>query len=493
MNKSKLIDSIFKEILESQRVPYNDNDPTGDVASIYGNDIDTLRHVDLEEEEEEFYESLFEEFENNERQRKRIREDEAPLSADTSQSMTLNLPRFTPTESWGRPDSDSFRRIKPFIMKAVGAERDIDTKFKNLMRPFQSKSAIKSPGRMISSLVLIESLASCMKDFTESPTGFVFEGFLAALTFGRQVTEKTPSGLPIEDIIAYSQNGGEDGVPASLKVLKGRAVRKKLKGTGTTAIKGHEGTGIHGSWQNLIRFFDRYDTIEYIVALKRGSGSDKLQILAFRMNRDNFIDILDATGNSHLFGAQEEEIRKVKNDWKRLRPLLWAAIGQDGGEDPDNVKKVDARNPKKVKPGEEGFIDTEYDDLGRKLDREGNPIINEGKETQWSIEQKHLKLLQSQNADFRQVAELDLSTASLQKMTEAIAARLGENVKKLFKDVADMSEGINSYFTEENRATARTTGNDAALTANEIGTDMTGVVEDEDKSGGETAADKEYS
>ena len=76
-------------------------------------------------------------------------------------------------------------------------------------------------------MIVAESFASILNSFSESSAGFVFEGFLAALTFGKQVTERTPTGLPIEDIIAFDQNG-PNGRPASLKLLKGSTYRPSV-------------------------------------------------------------------------------------------------------------------------------------------------------------------------------------------------------------------------------------------------------------------------
>ena len=454
-------------------------------------------------QEEELYEQLFQEFEADRAASRSVASiDEERKKKDTTKAeksgekITISLPKFVPNESWGKPDSEDFQRIRKFVLKATGAERDIKKKFDKLMRPFESDAAVKSPGRMISAMILLESLASILNSFGEAPAGFVFEGFLAALTFGRQENTKTPTGLPIEDIIQYSPNG-PNGVPASLKVLSGRTVRKHKKQAGKTAVA-NAGTGIHGSYQNLIYFFDRYDKIEYIIALKRGAKdkADKLQMFSFWMTRKNIVDVLTATDNSHLFGRYRKEIEDNKKSWTKLRPYLYMSLGYDKGEIPKAkgaAKKVDMPD---YKPGSSVFS-KDFGTDGKQWDAERaiaeqthspediqliERLLMEKTETQWTIEQKDLPKI-SGIAQEREIAELDLSTDNLRKQNQIISAKLGNNVKALFGNMEDMSNNINDYFTTNDRAAAKSSyGPDAVTDANSISSNMDGIYKDEKKS-----------
>lgn len=452
-----------------------------------------------QENEEELYEQLFQEFEADRAAARSQTSLEEGKKKDTTkaeksgQKITISLPKFVPNESWGKPDSDDFKRMRKFILKATGAEKDIKKKFDKLMRPFESESAVKSPGRMISAMILLESLASILNSFGEAPAGFVFEGFLAALTFGRQENTKTPTGLPIEDIIQYSPKG-PSGVPASLKVLAGRTVRKAKRGSGTAVSA--QGTGIHGSYQNLIYFFDRYDAIEYIIALKRGAKdqADKLQLFSFFMTRKNLVDIFTATGNTHLFGRYKKEIERSKGNWKKLRPYLYMSLGFDPSDIPGAIgtaKKVDMPD---YEPGST-VLSKQFGSDGKEVDDAGNPIaeqvhspediqlierlLMEKTDTQWGIEQKDLSKI-SGIAQEREIAELDLSTENLRKQNEIIAAKLGDNVKALFTNMEEMSANINDYFTTNDRAAAKSSyGPDAVTDANSISSNMDGIYKDE--------------
>lgn len=472
MNKNKLIEELFSEIVGGYT---HDPSNTGGVESIYGS-TDATKFRPKEEEgcdDEELYESLFSEFELDEAQRKREVKKAPVLTEDESgDSVTIPLPKFTPNESWGDPNSADFKRIEKFVLKAAGAEKDIKKKFDKLLRPFESDAAVRSPGRMISSLILLESLASILRNFSESPAGFVFEGFLAALTFGKQVNEKTPTGLPIEDIIAYDPDG-LNGVPASLKVLKGRT-----RGSQSGNIEA-AGTGIHGSYQNLIRFFDRYSAIEYIVALKRGSDQDQIQLFSFFITRDNVVDVLEATGNEHLFGDLADEIwNKRKRGWKVLRQLLYRTIGEEA-QGTGRGKKVKTR---KQSDSDDSFLSKDYDETGEEYGTTSeSQILSEGSDTQWTIKQHELFQLQGMTGVNAQlIAKLDLSTAGIRKRNAFIADKLGDTVRKLFVDVKSMSTNIDDYFTSPDRDTAKNSfGPDAATNADEIGKEMSDIVTNE--------------
>lgn len=487
MNKNKLIEELFNEIVGG---PMDDPTNVGGVESIYGSTDATKfrpKGEECEDEDEELYESLFSEFELDEAQRKREVKGAPVLAEDESgDSVTIPLPKFTPNESWGDPNSADFKRIEKFVLKAAGAETDIKKKFDKLFKPFESSSAIRSPGRMISSLILLESLAAILRNFSESPAGFVFEGFLAALTFGKQVNQKTPTGLPIEDIIAFDPTGrGKDGVPASLKVLKGRS---RNKATGN--LDGQSGTHIHGSYQNLIRFFDRYSAIEYVIALKRGKGGDQVQLFSFFLTRTNMVEVLFATGNEKLFGKYANELKTAtakKEKWENLRRILYKTIGEDVDHwDKSQSKSVrgrpddEGKNQKALGSYKKQPTRSSTDDfLSTRFSHDGD-AMSEAKTngTQWTIKQADLEKLRGiDEVEAREIVRLDLSTESIKKRNAFIADKLGDAVRKLFVDVKDMSTNIDDYFTSPDRDTAKSSfGPNAATNADEIGKEMSDIV-----------------
>jgi len=147
---------------------------------------------------------------------------------------------------------------------------------------------------------IIESLQATLNDFNESSAGFVFEGFMAALTQGRQEAGRVGGTLPIEDFIT------SDDRNVSLKLLSPK-------------------TGIHGSFTNLfdylfIRGGRGVDSIGYLVAYKNKEGEnvDKLGIWEFEIKRSNVVQVFANTGknNMGLLGNQAEALKDHIAVWQ---------------------------------------------------------------------------------------------------------------------------------------------------------------------------------
>jgi len=358
-----------------------------------------------------------------------------PVEATKGKAITIPLPSFVPTESWGDPTSDAYKQIEPFVLRAAGASKDIKQKFDHLTRVLTTeKGKVESAGRVISSLILLESFASILNSFGDSSKGFVFEGFLAALTFGTQVSGKTTTGLPIEDIVAFDSSGPA-GKPASLKMLS-------------------PGTNIHGSFQNFIYFFDRYDSIDYIVATKL--GDNKLLISKAEINKDNFVDTL-LSPKERGSGANVANIRllkknkvygkilKNKNNWEALRPLLYQALGK-AAPDPTQNQLID---------------DDEKEQISES---------SSDKTSQWSLTQKQFSQLPS----YQTITTIDLSTENLRKANSFWAEQLSNHIFKLFENVENLSKNVNNYFLDGDRAQAKSSFAPAAIkNTKEISKSMT--------------------
>ena len=383
------------------------------------------------------YDDLFEELENKSFGLLKERENKA-VSTDTGETVTVTLPKFVPNESWGNPDSESYKIMEPFVLRASGASSDLQKKINNLSRIFDKAAKIESPGRIISSLIVAESFASILNSFSESSAGFVFEGFLAALTFGKQVTERTPTGLPIEDIIAFDQNG-PNGRPASLKLLKGSTYRPSKRGTGSgpdgQAVE-TKGTPIHGSYQNLVYFFDRYDAIDYIVCMKRGNV---LEMTVYELSKNNVVDFLVDTGNGHLLGWGDlrREVIKNKDDWNQLRPLLYQTIGKKAPE---------------LTTDDSGDLDTPEREL------------NEARGSQWGVTQENWRRLPG----FKVLATLDLSTNNLKDLNQYWSTKLNKDIKVLFNNMDQLSKNVNLFYANDDRSEAKKFGTDAIGNTNNI-------------------------
>jgi hypothetical protein len=377
--------------------------------------------------DEDMFDDLFEEFERSLLQSSSsLLAEKASLDVgEGKESITIQLPKFTVTEAWGDPTSDAFNQIKPFVLRAAGKGKTYEEKFSHLQRMFEGKKTkITSPGRILATLILLESWVAIIRDFSPSAAGFLFEAFLAAMTFGEQVAEPEGGSLPIEDIIAFGT--GPDGQPASLKLLK-------------------KSTSIKGSYKNLIEYFTNNNAIDYIVAYKLGTDGDinkgnlKLRIMKYEVNRDNFINFLlsGSANNKKLLGPGMEE-GDLNNTIDRISQMGWEDL------EAHLINTTTAR----------GVTD----------------------KTQWQISRPQFDSLDG----VQELANVDLTTETMSKLNTYWADQLGEQVRDLFGSVAALSENINKFFLDSNREGAKNGARMAIKDTESIKNNITGTVKEEE-------------
>ncbi len=227
-----------------------------------------------------------------------------------AEKFLLSLPKFTPTEAWGNPQSTSRKTINR-IFSVVGGGASVEGKLAYLQRITDENNRITSPRRVIASLIMLEALATIVSDFNEASAGFVFEGWLSALLQGRQEADRTDKGnLPIQDLVAFTQlKEGTPTVPVSLKLLSPK-------------------TKVEGSYTNLVdALFDEPEfggRMYYVVARKL---ENHITIEGFDINRENFIDLMTLQGGA-------KGTTKLKGSGKVLFDI----------KDPEIVRKYRLRN-----------------------------------------------------------------------------------------------------------------------------------------------------
>ncbi len=249
-----------------------------------------------------------------------------------AEKFLLSLPKFTPTEAWGNPQSTGRKTINR-IFSVIGGGASVEGKLAYLQRITDENNRITSPRRVIASLIMLEALAAIISDFNEASAGFVFEGWLAALLQGRQEAERTEKGnLPIQDLVAFTQlKEGTPTVPVSLKLLSPK-------------------TKVEGSYTNLVdALFDEPEfggRMYYVVARKL---ENHIAIEGFDINQDNFIDIITLQGGAKgstklkgsgasLFSISDKEVLR-KHGLKRGDPESVIRLLKSL-EDPDEKYEV---------------------------------------------------------------------------------------------------------------------------------------------------------
>ena len=237
-------------------------------------------------------------------------------------SMSIPIPKLIPTEAWGDPDSISREDIKEVfnVFRRAGGIKERIEHVNSFLNPETARR--KAPGGKVNTLLrmmqVIEALQAAINDYSESSAGFVFEGFMAALTGGRQEAGRVGGTLPIEDFITSK------GDNVSLKLLS-------------------PGTGIHGSFTNLVDYlFLRGDagvpSIQYLVAFKKQEGDtvSHLLISEFEISRDSFVDIMVSTKNGKHLGEMAQPMKAHIANWQnspewrlRMAEILKQTPGYD--------------------------------------------------------------------------------------------------------------------------------------------------------------------
>jgi len=198
-------------------------------------------------------------------------------------SYKIDIPALVPNEAWGDPKSQSRQDIER-IFASITRQPDIKSRILHINSFIDPKEAVNKArgGRfnaVLNMMQIIESLQACLNDYSESSAGFVFEGFMAAVTGGKQIAGRVGGTLPIEDFVT-----GDDE-PVSLKLLS-------------------PDTGIHGSFTNLIDYLfirggSGVPQIKYLIARKNTEDDNisELAIWDFIIDRNNFIDIMGESNN----------------------------------------------------------------------------------------------------------------------------------------------------------------------------------------------------
>ena len=210
-------------------------------------------------------------------------------------SMSIPIPRLMPSEAWGDPSSQSRQEVDRVFASITRKGGNMKSRIQHVATFLDPAQAMKkAPGGKVNTVLnmmqIIEALQAALNDFNESSAGFVFEGFMAALTGGRQEAGRVGGTLPIEDFITA------DNENVSLKLLS-------------------PATQIHGSFTNLIDYlFLRGKTgvpsIKYLVAYKDSEEDAvaKLQFWEFYISRDNLVELFEETGNGGLFGSVATQV-----------------------------------------------------------------------------------------------------------------------------------------------------------------------------------------
>ncbi len=365
---------------------------------------------------DQYYESTFTPSEP-----KQKLEEQETTQFEKGREFVLSLPKFSPNENWGNPASADRQAVQR-IFDAIGGDATLEAKLAFLQRITDPSANITGTRRIISSLILLESLSSILNNFQAAPAGFIFESFLAALLRGHQIP--ATGANTIADLEAFSQLKGSKRLPISLKLL-------------------NPNTKIEGSYTDLVNSLNSEGSMTYVVARKDGKN---LNIESFVFTQDNFIKAITTLAKRDSMSVRkklftlpklspEQSIKKIQsaNSWDEQYQLLRQTAGF-------RVPKAERENEK-----------PEQEELA--MAAEGLQL-NESK-TQWSLDGEILDRLASEGAMVRSdLGTLPYDPESIYKIAEVRMKFLDQNLLELFSATKSLADNVNLYVTEELRKDA---------------------------------------
>lgn len=197
------------------------------------------------------------------------------------QRKPIIFPQMRITENWGKPSNQDRDIIERFTKNIEGS--NLKEKISSINTTLENIDKNSTISKVLSSLVILNCFKSLRNDFSPGSAGMLFESFIAAL-FGQdyeQVFRKHGEKDNIEDVKS------KDGKYYSLKFLSPT-------------------TKPEGSYERLRDFFERNESITYLIARKEEKGFiDFSEIVITRENVDSKIQTLESN-NKRFFIIRDE-------------------------------------------------------------------------------------------------------------------------------------------------------------------------------------------
>ena len=477
MNKiDAMVEEVLKVLTESTLTPdqagtSTRNGPCVSAGANGPHPVDAQKFQgEIPDEEEKKHDSLNE-------------KENAPVKAKGEKKVTFSIPKLVPTEAWGNADSQSRKDIYKFFKKIPG--RTLGDKIQSINSIAERQTNVRSTAKILATLVFFDSLSSVVKDFTPASSGFVFEGFLAALLNGSQEIERSAGGtLDIADLRALQKKDETGaltgGYPISLKLLTGAGA----------------GTPIHGSYPNLVGSLAESDddNMLYVVVLKdKAEGADELEFHEFDVNADTFLPIMSQGKNNVRHLPLHGSILKNK-EFQALAttPIQRLAKSVDAsGYLPLDVSMNIIENDltpiksdsnkffgmmkytkgffEKHGAGKRGEVEAEeepqQDNLNERMSQGDLGFLFEagGAPFQFSVSQARMKQLPT----YKNMGTIDVRPENIRKIAERYADILEKQLNEVYDNLKTLTSSVNNYFLGDNYS-QRTKAADNAIASADV-------------------------
>ena len=219
---------------------------------------------------------------------------------EQTKERVLKLPQLQISENWGKLNTVEREELERIVESATkGGQNPFErlTMIKNQMEQIAAGANIKNPRRIISQIILLETLNRMFKSFQPSPAGFINEAFLSVIYGSQQ--KAALQGNAEGDIGDIT----DDGIPVSLKTL-------------SYGEKG-EGPIVKGSVANLINSINLNNKVYFDIYLKNSSGAKsavgKMEIFRFAVDAKNINQFLQLSPGTIPTDAQTGKLQLPAN------------------------------------------------------------------------------------------------------------------------------------------------------------------------------------
>tara|TARA_Y100000034_G_scaffold136423_1_gene212806 strand:- start:6016 stop:7413 length:1398 start_codon:yes stop_codon:yes gene_type:complete len=387
---------------------------------------------------------------------------EAKKKLSPGEKLILSLPKFTPSEQWGDSKSEARKEIKKFIENIRG--KTVAEKFEFLMAIQRPDSGIRSTRRIISSIILLESLKAMLESYGAPTAGFIFEGYIAALMNGEQVTDPPEGSLPIEDVMAFTYEGSRPGIPLSLKLLKKDG---DTKGSFKNLVDSLYRRGSKGMGYLVV--FKESDTGE---SVPKGGSVMQLRLKEFTFTNKNMVPILaeGAPKNIKLFKPNRAlmkslafRAREARKDRLAEYALRFSRAKRDMSQEVMNAyADLNASDYYLLLQATEGYSRERDNNKGKK------PNVTEAAgetPTQFYIYETYFR---DNSGGVIEHGVIEISDKAILNTVNFYTDVLQESITTLFNAVASLNENINEYFVSSRRDKAIRRGKAAISDTEEI-------------------------
>jgi hypothetical protein len=404
----------------------------------------------------------------------------------------LKLPKLQISENWGKENTlerGELERIVESATKGGNTPFERLTMIKKQMDEIASGADVKNPRRILSQIMLLETLNRLFKSFQPSPAGFINEAFLSVL-YGS--TQKDALKANAEGDIGDITDGD---IPVSLKTLTSAAAHVK------------------GSVANLITSINKSGKVYFDLYLKDSSGAKspvgQLRVIRFVVDSSNINQFLQLAPNTINFDATTGQLELPQKPIKEgfvlseedpvvpgldddLTPeaqQLFKSLTTNRKGQPLTIKSESAKgeiafnvlkanNFEMPKAGDFTLFVNNLDDRAlatlstllqnepesEKLDRlirdiagteiQKTKASKKGLKTDFEIPQSHWSKFARQYGQ-KQIV-LEFSDEKIQQIIQSAVNSLDQSITDIFNNLADFTSSLQSYLT----STARNRGKD---------------------------------